>query len=236
MKLLSFDIEIADIFTLKSNEDIEKYGPFHISVASAVIYQGNCELWYSKDDEGYPKMHLSKEYALEMLYYLRQKQGEGYMVCAWNGLKFDLRWIGHTAENMELAAKVALQLYDPMFQFYNKRGFPISLESVAEGMGIKLKKTMKGEDAPIEWQKGNYQKVMGYVLTDSQITNEIIMEIYNQKRISWITKNGIKKHESIPKLKTVEEVLKDPKPDQSWMDNPMPREKFYSWFPFKGKG
>jgi hypothetical protein len=30
MKLLSFDIEISDVFELGKHEDIEKYAPFHI--------------------------------------------------------------------------------------------------------------------------------------------------------------------------------------------------------------
>ena len=40
MKLLSFDIEISDIFELKKNEDIEKYAPFHISVAATAVHDG----------------------------------------------------------------------------------------------------------------------------------------------------------------------------------------------------
>ena len=40
MKLLSFDIEISDIFELGKYEDIEKYAPFHISVAGGAGDQG----------------------------------------------------------------------------------------------------------------------------------------------------------------------------------------------------
>ena len=39
------------------------------------------------------------------------------------------------------------------------------------------------------------------------------------------------KSEPIPQLKTIEKVLKDPQPDQSWMSTPIPREEFYRWFP-----
>ena len=31
------------------------------------------------------------------------------------------------------------------------------------------------------------------------------------------------------RLKTVEEVIQDPEPDQSWMDNPLLKTKFYEW-------
>jgi hypothetical protein len=40
MKLLSFDIEIPDIFELEKHEDLEKYAPFHISVAATAIHNG----------------------------------------------------------------------------------------------------------------------------------------------------------------------------------------------------
>ena len=50
-------------------------------------------------------------------------------------------------------------------------------------------------------------------------------------RIQWITKKGYRKAEILPRLKTVEEVLKDPEPDQSWMDTPLERSKFIKWIP-----
>jgi hypothetical protein len=31
------------------------------------------------------------------------------------------------------------------------------------------------------------------------------------------------------RLKPVEEVIQDPDPDQSWMDTPIPKTKFYEW-------
>jgi hypothetical protein len=33
----------------------------------------------------------------------------------------------------------------------------------------------------------------------------------------------------MPRLKSVEEVIQDPAPDQSWMDKPIPKTKFYEW-------
>ena len=42
---------------------------------------------------------------------------------------------------------------------------------------------------------------------------------------------GQRKTELMLKLKAVEDVLKDPEPDQSWMDAPLKREKFLKWIP-----
>jgi hypothetical protein len=230
MKLLSFDIEISDIFELKQYEDINKYAPFHIAVASTVIHKGQEQLWYSTDNDNKPLLNISKAKANDLLCYLKAMQDDGFMVCAWNGLGFDIQWIGYNADNMKLASEVALKMYDPMFQFFNQRGFPVSLASVAKAMGIKQAKLMTGENAPIQWHAGNYQKVMDYVLGDSQITNLIIDEIIKRKKIAWVTQKGDIKTEPIERLKTVQEILKEPEPDQSWLSNPMSRKGFCKWF------
>ncbi len=233
MNLLSFDIEISDIFELKPGENFDKYAPFHISVASTAIHKGEEQVWYSVDETNIPLLQISKTKANDLLEYLKARQDEGYYICAWNGLQFDLQWIGHNAENMQLASEIALNIYDPMFQFFNQRGFPVSLASVGKAMGIKQAKLMNGADAPKEWHAGNYQKVMDYVLGDSQITNLITKEIIKRKEIAWVTQRGVVRTEPIQRLMTVEEILKKPKPDQSWMDTPILRENFYKWFPEK---
>ena len=231
MKLLGFDIEISEIFDLKPQEDINKYAPFHISVASTVIDGGEERIWYSTDNHKKPLASITKEKAADLLNYLKAKQEEGFMICAWNGLGFDMQWIGYNAKNMKLASEVARKIYDPMFQFFNQRGFPVGLASVARAMGIKQSKLMTGEDAPKQWQAGNYQKVMDYVLGDSQITNLIVKKIITKKEIAWVTQKGEIKTEPIARLKTVEEILKEPEPDQSWMSTPVLRKNFYRWFP-----
>ena len=233
MKLLSFDIEISDIFELKPNENIEKYAPFHISVASTVVHEGEEQIWYSADENKRPHLRISKDKANDLLNYLRAKQDEGYAICAWNGLKFDLRWIGYNAQNMQLASQIALHMYDPMFQFFNQRGFPVGLASAAKAMGIKQSKLMNSEDAPKQWNAGNYQKVMDYVLVDSQITNHIINEIVKRKEIAWLTQKNELRTEPVLRLKTVTEILKDPEPNQSWMKTKISRSNFYEWFPRK---
>ena len=133
MKLLSFDIEISDVFKLRKYEDMDKYAPFHISVAATAVHSGDERIWYS-EEEGRPALNLNQQRAHELLEYLDEMQKMGFMVCAWNGLSFDLKWIGHQAKDMAYAARIALKSYDPMFQFFNQAGFPVGLGKVAEGM------------------------------------------------------------------------------------------------------
>jgi hypothetical protein len=35
----------------------------------------------------------------------------------------------------------------------------------------------------------------------------------------------------MPKFKTVAEVLREPEPDQSWMNRPIKRRQFTAWLP-----
>jgi hypothetical protein len=88
---------------------------------------------------------------------------------------------------------------------------------------------MDGADAPKEWRAGNCRKVMEYCLGDCQMTNLIIQAIVEARQIRWMTARGTVGSKPLPRLKTVEEVLREPGPDQSWMDTPIPKEKFHAW-------
>lgn len=173
-------------------------------------------------------MGLTQRRAHEFLEYLDEMQQKKFMVCAWNGLSFDLKWLGHQAGDMALAARVALKSYDPMFQFFNLTGFPVSLAKVAQAMGIPQEKLMDGADAPKEWRTGNCKKVMDYCLGDCQMTSLIILAIQKARQIQWITGKGHISSKPMPRLKPVEEFIQDPEPDQSCMGTPVPRVKFYN--------
>ncbi|MCK5516986.1 MAG: hypothetical protein KAI39_08950, partial [Desulfobulbaceae bacterium] len=67
MKLLSFDIEISDVFELERYEDLEKYAPFHISVAATAVHNGEERVWYSEDEKGHPALNLTQQRAHELL-------------------------------------------------------------------------------------------------------------------------------------------------------------------------
>jgi hypothetical protein len=232
MKDLSFDIEIADVFDLQPGEDLLDHAPFRIAVAATVEAGGNSRLWYTTAGGGTPAVALDQSKARELLAFLLESQQAGWRLFAWNGLGFDLRWIGHNAGDMETAARVALDSYDPMFQFFNQRGFPIGLGAVAEAMNVRQTKLMDSADAPREWQKGNYQRVMDYVVGDCQMTNQIVEAIARQGCVSWRTRKGTLNSEPMPRFKTVAEILREPEPDQSWMTGGgMKRGKFTEWLP-----
>lgn len=227
--ILSFDIEIANVFTLAPGEDLERYAPFDISVAAIALEAGTLRHWYRTDAHGKPTGVLDARLAREMLEYLREAQLAGTRVCAWNGLSFDLRWLGHVAQEMQLASDVAHDLYDPMFQFAMQKGFPIGLAAAAEGFGIAQKKLMAAERAPVEWAAGNHQLVLDYVACDCTLTNQVVSAIERTRTVRWRTKRGETKSEPIPSLRPVREVMQDPLPDQSWMSDPKPMSSYWAW-------
>jgi hypothetical protein len=96
-------------------------------------------------------------------------------------------------------------------------------------MGISQEKLMDGADAPKQWRAGNHQEVMDYCLGDCQMTNLIVRAIQEARKIRWVTGAGRISSKPMPRLKTVEEVIQDPEPDQSWMDKPLLKTKFYQW-------
>ncbi|HDO21385.1 MAG TPA: hypothetical protein ENG86_00830 [Nitrospirae bacterium] len=98
-----------------------------------------------------------------------------------------------------------------------------------EGLGIPQKKLMDGADAPKQWRAGNHQEVMDYCLGDCQMTNLIVRGIQEARQVRWVTGKGHISSKPMLRLKSVEEVIQDPEPDQSWMDNPLPKTKFYEW-------
>ena len=227
---IAFDIEIANIFDLLPEEDLDQYGPFDISCAAAVCHdEGHTEHWVTRDDTGRPARCLDAVTAHDMLRRLREWQREGAHVCAWNGLSFDLRWLGVAAKDVALARDIALDLYDPMFQFFVQRGFPVGLSKVAEGFGLAQKKLMESSDAPKEWARGNHQFVLDYVAMDCCMTNHCVKSIQEAGCVKWVTRQGSLSVEPMPELRQVRELLDAPCPDTSWMNNPIPRTKFTGW-------
>lgn len=229
MNFLAFDIEISNVFDLRPGEDIEKYAPFDISVAATEIAGGEQRLWLSHGPDGKPLINLERRQARELLTYLENKQRAGYRICAWNGLSFDLQWIARAADDVSTASRIALAMFDPMFQFFKLKGFPVGLAAVAAGLGIDTKKSMRAEDAAREWRAGNHKKVSDYVLGDVRMTNEIVSAIERSGKIAWVTQRGKRSTVAVPRLRSVEDCLGDPMPDQSWMDNPISQDRFTRW-------
>ena len=196
---------------------------------------GKDETWGSINGKSVNDMQLaplmSKATALAMLKYMDEKQKQGYAICAWNGASFDMKMIGHLADDLELAGRIALGMIDPMYQMLTQKGFPLGLAAVQKGLGITQAKSMDGKDAPDAWKNRQFQKVIGYVVGDSQITVQAILAIAAADGIRWLTKAGKPSYAAFRKFKTVAECLLDPDVDQSWQEKPLNRKQMVAWIP-----
>lgn len=229
MALLVFDIETSNLFDAKPGEDIEKYGPFDVAVAVTRLDGENPIIWLSRGPSNDPLLSMREEDARRLLAYLDAMQQRGHTLCAWNGLKFDLRWIGHAAGDIPAASRVALGIYDPLFQLFKAKGFPVSLEAAAEGMSVSAQKTMDAADVPRYWRAGHFNAVCEYAINDVQMTMEVASRIIERREIAWITRRGERSVVPVPGLRSVADCLNDPMPDQSWMDKPVTQRSFTRW-------
>lgn len=228
--MLAFDIELASVFDLAPGEDLDSRGPFDLAVAAARDVHGGAWTWHSVAD-GCPAAKMCGADARAVLVALREKQQSGMRVVAWNGVGFDLKWLGVAAGDVELAAEVALDVVDPMLQVFHARGFPISLAAAADGMGVAQKKSMSGAEAPQAWARGEHARVVEYVHGDCQITLEVARRIESTRGVRWITKKGTPATEPMPRMMSARELFHCPPPDQSWMTTPIRRERFFDWIP-----
>lgn len=228
-RFITFDTELASIIEDDANGNWAERGPFDFSVAATCDHAGETRIWHSNNADGSPAAVMSRDTARALLAHLRAAQECGVPVITWNGLGFDFRWLGVAADAVELAAQIALDHFDPMFQFHCQRGFPVSLAKVGEGLGIAQTKSMSGKDAPIAWRDGRCAEVIEYVRGDAQLTAKIIRRIVETGGVRWRTRAGSLSGEPMAKLRPVRELLGLPLPDTSWMSDPIPRSKFHDW-------
>lgn len=243
-RFIAMDIETAE----QAQDD--KIVP--ITVASTVTSDGERKAWFSHPDDekiigmtakdanedwanfspdGRLAPTMSQHTAVKLLEYIADKQTQGYAVVAWNGAGFDFKMLGSLAGDNALAGKIVLNMYDPMYQVLSQKGFPIGLSAAQKGLGVQQGKTMDGKDAPEAWIKKEFQKVIRYVIGDSEITIAIVQAIVKSGGIKWTTKTGKPSSVVFRKLKTVAECLLDPPVDQSWQTNPINKNKILSWIP-----
>jgi len=235
MKYVAFDLEVGK--EVPEGGDWKELFPLGITCASTVTSDGHMLTWYhgNKGLWSVPSIgYMSPDEVGELIHYLKTKHDEGYVILTWNGLSFDFAVLADESNGQQrLCQNLAMDHVDMMFQILCQKGYPIGLNAVAEGLGLGGKSEgMSGALAPVMW-KGSVidrLKVLNYVDKDSLLTLEIAIKAAEQKFFEWTSRSG--RLNKFPLWKgwlTVKRCLKMPKPDTSWMDNPMTRESFLWW-------
>lgn len=228
MLTTAFDIELFNIVELPPGGDLNALGPFDLSIVAATSTDDRVWTWPDRVQDGGPGSPLTSHGARDVLETLASLQEAGHRIVAWNGLSFDLRWLGVASGDMQLARQIAYNLYDPMLQIFCLRGFPLGLAKVAAGLGINAQKTMGGAEAPVAWQDGRLSEVRAYVINDCRMTLEVVSAIERHGGVRWVSNPGNLIEQPFTLLPVVE-CLRLPLPDARWMTNPIPRTRFADW-------
>ena len=224
-KILGFDLETEE-FTGFGN--LPEVG---ITCAASITTDGEKQLWYGGKAAGQYNAKMAQHEVVAMVDYLWEKLQAGYRIATWNGLSFDFQIVYGQSGCDERVKQIARQHMDMMFHFFCIKGFAISLEKTALGMGIEGKpEGMDGSLAPGMWKAGKFKEVLSYVTQDAKVTLDLAQQCGLEKEVRWISKRGLPNRCFLPAgWLTVEEALKLPEPDTSWMDNPWERIRFMRW-------
>ena len=229
-KYLAFDIETAK--ELPGDFALwRKHRPLGICCAATCASDREPTLWHSMTSAGKPASRMTPTDAKQLVDYLRESAALGYTILTWNGASFDFDVLAEESGSREHCRACVHDHVDMMFHIVCRLGYPISLEKVAQGLGIPGKAGgMSGSEVPKLWAKGEHEKVLTYVAQDVRLALQIAAESERRKQFAWITQKGTRKTEPLRDgWKTVREALTLPLPDTSWMKTPLAREDFVAW-------
>lgn len=230
-RYLAFDIETSkDV----PGEDFnwKPYRPLGIACAATLTSDNDSPLlWHGKNPDGSPAAKMTQSEARELVQYLLKMQADGYKILTWNGLHFDFDVLSEESSDLVACKEVALNHVDMMFHVFCSQGYPISLEKTAQGMRLPGKPAgMSGVKAPKLWAEGQHEKVLEYVAQDVRVAMQIANACEQRHCLEWIARRGTLN--SMPLGSgwlTVQEALRLPEPDTSWMSAPIPRSDFTGW-------
>ena len=228
--MLAFDIEIAKELP-DDFDDFKSYRPLGISCAAAITDGDNFTEWYGGKRDGKFTERMAEDEVLEMVDYLWDMVQAGYQIYTWNGLGFDFDILFEESGGDERCKQMARSHVDMMFHFFCVKGYAISLEKAARGMGLEGKtEGMNGALAPKMWRKGKHEQVLSYVVQDVRITLGLARQCDLEKQVRWTSNRGRDQKCPLPAgWLPVERALKLPQSDTSWMSTPWPRSKFTGW-------
>jgi hypothetical protein len=167
----------------------------------------------------------------QLVAYLQEQADAGRTILTWNGLGFDFDILAEESGLFAECAALALQHTDMMFHVFCLQGYAIGLEKAARGMDLAGKiPGMTGDMAPKMWQAGQYQAVLDYVQQDVKTLLDLWSAVDAMRQLRWISNRGRPQRLPLPQgWIPVEQALRLPLPDTSWMSNPWPRAKFTGW-------
>jgi len=230
LKLIAFDIEIAQSLP-DGVEDWSHHRPLGISCAATLTAAEAPVVWHGKTDSGEFAPRMDPAETQDLVKYLQAQVELGGTILTWNGLGFDFDILAEESGMAAECSELARQHIDMMFHVFCLKGFPLGLDKAAKGMGLAGKTPgVTGDMAPKMWREGLFQEVLEYVQQDVQSLIDLWFAVDGLRQLKWTSNRGYLQRLSLPSgWVTVEQALKLPLPDTSWMSDPWPRSKFSGW-------
>ena len=230
-KYAAFDLETSA--EIPDEEDWRDYRPLGITCAALYAPElGEPVRWCGTASDGEIADVMSRE---ELGLMVRQLHNlvarQGFTIVTWNGLGFDFEVLAEESGMPRECAQLALGHIDMMFQVFCKKGYPIGLDTAAQGMGLEGKtKGMDGAAAVRMWHEGKREEVIEYCAQDVRATLGVAQAGEKAGTLKWNSKSGRNQSLSLRAgWLTVRQATKLPKPATSWMDDPIPRDQFTGW-------
>ena len=231
-KYIAFDIETAKDLP-DHVDDLKAYRPLGICCAVTLVQdEDDAQHFFSTDAGGVISAQMSKSDLQSLVGFLLDRVASGYTIVTWNGLGFDFDVLAEESGLVAECSTLAAAHIDMMFHVFCLKGFPVSLSSAAEAIGVQGKTPgIEGAVAPRLWAQGKTNEVLAYSTNDCRMTLDVAIKTEQRGQFSWITRRG--KPSSCELIRgqwcTVDQALRLPNPDTSWMDDPWPRSRFTSW-------
>jgi hypothetical protein len=185
---------------------------------------------HGKDEEGKPQPQMSRAECQTLVEELASYVRQGFTLLTWNGLGFDFDVLAEESGMHSTCCELARAHVDMMFHFFCLQGYPLGLDTAAKGMGLAGKvEGMDGSQAPMLWQTGEFDKVLGYVTQDVITTLDVAKQVAARGQIRWRTRAGKANRVAIAHWLTVSNALVLPLPDSAWIRKPMTRQRFTAW-------
>lgn len=250
MRLASFDLEISKAV---EGNDWHAQRPLGISCAAVALSEpgGTSESYdfFLSSDNG----PMSQNTAKQIVHALNDYVSSGYLLVTVNGLGFDFLILAEESGLWDQCGRLALHHHcDMMLMSLCRFGWPIGLDALAAGMKITGKlhnvtlkdgtpiEDMSGARAPEMWINGEREAVLAYLKDDVRSTVQIARAALDTYSLHWQSRKGVwygvplkTGDNGLAVLPTAAECLSWPRPNNSWMSDPMNPDDLTAWI--KGK-
>jgi hypothetical protein len=189
----AFDIEIVN--DLPEEDYLRNYDELGIACAAVASRNPDGQIsyrtWITEGES------ITAKEACAIVADLQAAQQKGQTLVTVNGAGFDFRVLAAESGLNKECAELALDHVDLLFMMLARRGFPLGLDAMAKGAGVKGKlqdvrlsngtriDDMSCEKAPRLWRAGERDAVLAYLKDDVRATLETAEAVEKKGGIGW---------------------------------------------------